>query len=206
MSNDSPAPNPVLPVGYSPLPPGHLANLVSFLEMTERPVTVRAPSDSYRMERMTQSDLGRYRALFRRVGEDWLWFSRLWMADETLSTLLTEPLIEAYALTSEGRDIGFLELDLRRPEECEIVYFGVTPDTIGKGVARDMMDRAIALAWARPIRRLWLHTCHFDHPRALGFYRSSGFKVYKFEVEVHPDPRLTGHSPPDAAPHVPKVG
>ena len=59
---------------------------------------------------------------------------------------------------------------------------------------------------AKPIQRLWLHTCHFDHPKALGFYRSCGFKVYKFEVEVHPDPRLTGHLPRHLAPHVPMIG
>ncbi|HEY1447300.1 MAG TPA: hypothetical protein VGF33_02075, partial [Caulobacteraceae bacterium] len=60
-------------------------------------------------------------------------------------------------------------------------------------------------AWSRPIRRLWVHTCTFDHPSALGFYVRSGFAPYAFMVEVLPDPRLTGQLPPDAAPHVPLI-
>jgi len=200
--------NPVLPAGYSPLPPGHLANLVKFLEMTARPdpASLRALPEGYSLSRMTAADGDAYRALFRRVGEDWLWFSRLHMTDEDLSAILSDPGIEAYALRRDGVDSGILEMDFRESGACEIVYFGVAPDQIGKGVARPMMDQAIKLAWAKPIQRLWLHTCHFDHPKALGFYRSCGFKIYRFEVEVHPDPRLTGHLPRHLAPHVPMIG
>jgi hypothetical protein len=68
------------------------------------------------------------------------------------------------------------------------------------------MDQAIARAWAKPISRFWLHTCNFDHPAALAFYRRSGFTPYKMMAEVMDDPRLTGLLPRDAAPHVPIYG
>ncbi|MEX0368657.1 MAG: GNAT family N-acetyltransferase, partial [Ruegeria sp.] len=42
-----------------------------------------------------------------------------------------------------------------------------------------------------------------DHPRALDFYRRSGFTPVRQEVEVMADPRLNGVLPKDAAPHVP---
>ena len=63
-------------------------------------------------------------------------------------------------------------------------------------------DQALARAWAKPIRRFWVHTCTFDHPAALPFYVRSGFKPYALQIEVHPDPRLTGHLPRDVAPHI----
>lgn len=200
--------NPVLPAGHSPLPPGHLANLVTFLEMKAKPdpASLRALPEGYSLSRMTAADVDAYRALFRRVGEDWLWFSRLHITHEALAAILSNPAIEAYALRRDGVDAGILELDFREPGACEVVYFGVAPDQIGKGLARPLMDQAIALAWAKPILRFWLHTCHFDHPKALGFYKSCGFRIYKFEVEVHPDPRLTGHLPRHLAPHVPMIG
>ncbi len=200
--------NPLLPAGYSPLPPGHLANLVTFLEMTAQPDpgSLRALPHEFSLSRMTAVDREGYRALFRRVGEDWLWFSRLGMPDAELEAILSDPGVEAYALRRDGVDAGILELDFREAGGCEVVYFGVAPDQIGKGVARALMDQAIGLAWAKPIQRFWLHTCHFDHPKALGFYKSCGFRVYKFEVEVHPDPRLTGDLPRHLAPHVPMVG
>jgi hypothetical protein len=34
------------------------------------------------------------------------------------------------------------------------------------------------------------------------FYRRSGFTPYKFAIEVSDDPRLAGHVPEAAAPHV----
>ena len=65
------------------------------------------------------------------------------------------------------------------------------------------MNEALERAWARPIPRMWVHTCTFDHPNALGFYQRSGFRPYQVMVEVHPDPRLTGHLPREASPQVP---
>jgi GNAT superfamily N-acetyltransferase len=98
-----------------------------------------------------------------------------------------------------------LELDFRAENECELVFFGLVREAIGRGVGRFMMDRAIALAWRRPIRRFWVHTCHFDHPAALAFYQRSGFQPYAFMVEIMDDPRLTGVLPRSAAPHVPSI-
>jgi hypothetical protein len=50
---------------------------------------------------------------------------------------------------------------------------------------------------------VWVHTCHFDDPRALAFYQRSGFRPYKCAIEVGDDPRLNGTMRRDAAPHVP---
>jgi hypothetical protein len=67
------------------------------------------------------------------------------------------------------------------------------------------MNSATELAWSKPIRRFWVHTCTFDHPSALSFYLRSGFTPYAFRVEVQADPRLTGALPLTAAPHVPLI-
>jgi hypothetical protein len=69
-----------------------------------------------------------------------------------------------------------------------------------------LMNEALVRAWARPISRFWVHTCSFDHPGALAFYQRSGFRPYQVMVEVHQDPRLTGHLPPEASPQVPLIG
>ena len=67
------------------------------------------------------------------------------------------------------------------------------------------MNRAIERAWSQPIRRFWVHTCTLDSPGAIGFYQRSGFRPYAIEVEVADDPRLSGHLPRTAAPHVPII-
>jgi GNAT superfamily N-acetyltransferase len=196
--------NPALPMGYSAVPKGKLANVVTCLEMVERPVPTAAPHIAGALlERMAAPDLKTYRKLFRLIGEDWMWVSRLVMSDEELLAIINDPLVEVYILLTDGQAAGLLELDFREKNQCELAFFGVVKDAIGTGAGRYLMSQALSIAWAHPIQRLWVHTCHFDHPNALPFYRRSGFKPFAVMVEVTDDPRLTGVFPRTAAPHIP---
>jgi GNAT superfamily N-acetyltransferase len=194
---------PLLTNGYHPLGPGQIANVVTLLEMKARP-TSRAvpPHEDLSLRPLDKSDSDGYLSLFRKVGGGWMWFSRLAMPRNELETILRHPDVGLFALEQAGQDIGILELDFRRQPDCELAFFGVTPDAIGKGAGRYLMSEAISRAWAGPITRFWVHTCSFDHPAAIDFYKRSGFTPYQFMVEVLDDPRLTGLLPRDAAPHV----
>ena len=79
------------------------------------------------------------------------------------------------------------------------------PEATGTGAARFLMEAALDKALTGDARRVWLHTCTFDHPAALRFYQARGFRPYKFAIEVSDDPRLTGHLPETAGPHVPVI-
>ncbi|NIX76159.1 GNAT family N-acetyltransferase [Microvirga sp. c23x22] len=158
--------------------------------------------DGWSLQRLT-GDRDRYRALFRRVGEPWLWFSRITISDEELAAILDDPKVEAYALHDGTADVGLLELDFRVAGEAELGFLGLVPGTIGKGAGRFLMNEAITRAFARPIGRFFVHTCNYDHPSALDFYRRSGFVPYKFAIEVDDDPRVTGALPREAAPQIP---
>lgn len=198
--------DPFTPEGYSQVRPGHIANVVTNLEMVARPAAPPpAWSDGVTLDRMEKPDLDSYRALYRRIGADWLWFSRLVMDDAELAAVLIAENVEIHVLRDGGSDIGVLELDFRMPGECEVTFLGLAAEAQGRGLGRSLMNAAIELAWARDISRLWLHTCTFDSPAALPFYIRSGFRPFSFQVETHPDPRLTGHLPLDAASHVPLI-
>lgn len=146
----------------------------------------------------------KYRALFRRVGEPWIWFSRLVMADAPLIAIIHDPLVEIYAVADpNGIEIGILELDFRQAGACELSFFGLVKELNGKGHGRWLMGHALSLAWRKGVARAWVHTCTLDHPSALGFYRAQGFVPFAQAVETFDDPRLTGILPRDAAPHVP---
>ena len=127
------------------------------------------------------------------------------MSDAELAAIIHAPGIEVYALIADGRDEGLLELDFREPRQCELVYFGVTAPLIGTGAARFLMNRAMERAWSRDVRRVWVHTCTFDHPSAVAFYQRSGFRPFRRQIEVADDPRLDGTAPRDAAKHVPII-
>jgi len=185
--------------GYTDLPPGKLASLVTYLEMRTPPEGYFSTSE-YAVRRVDKPDLTWYRELYRRVGEPWLWFSRLRMSDDELRAIIHHDKVEVFALASNG---GLMEFDCRSMPDIQLTFFGVIPELIGRGAGRAMLQYGIAEQWRHHPQRIWLHTCSHDHPRAVQFYRKAGFVPYKRGIEIADDPRLTGDVPRDAAPEVP---
>ncbi|WP_419825865.1 GNAT family N-acetyltransferase [Sphingomonas sp.] len=186
--------------------PGEVATIVTALEMRERPRPRPLPASPFRLDHWRAPAPARYRALFRRVGAPWLWFSRLVMADDALAAILDDPAVELHAVVdAAGVELGMLELDFREANACELSFFGLVPELTGRGVGRWLMAHALALGWRAGVERMWVHTCTLDHPHALGFYVASGFRPYARAVESFADPRLAGVLPRDAAPHVPLI-
>jgi GNAT superfamily N-acetyltransferase len=157
------------------------------------------------LRRIESPALDWFRELYRRIGEDWLWFSRSRMSDAELAALIRPRSAEIYTLVLDDRDEGVLHLDFVTPGQCELSLFGVTSKLIGSGAGRFLMNRALERAWSQAITRVWVHTCTFDHPRALAFYQRSGFRAFRRQLEISDDPRLDGTTPRGAARHVPII-
>ncbi|MGF9761407.1 GNAT family N-acetyltransferase [Microvirga sp. 0TCS3.31] len=189
--------------GYTDLPPGKIATIVTYLEMRKPPdLPAIRPPESWTLQRI-DDDRPRYRSLFRTVGEPWLWFSRAVLPDDALAAILGDPNVEAFALHDGTGDVGLLELDFRPDGEVELAFLGLVPGFIGQGAGRFLMNEAIRRAFARLMRRFFVHTCTLDSPSALPFYIRSGFTPYRRAIEVADDPRLLGLLPREAAPHIP---
>lgn len=196
----------IIPDGYSDIAPGKTVSVVTHLQMLERPTLRPARSDhQWTFQHITDPDLDAYRDLFRRVGEQWLWFSQARQTDKGLLEALSRPGIENYILAAGENDEGMVELDFRIEGECELSFFGLTGLMVGQGAGRWLMNQVQELVWSRPIKRFWLHTCTLDHPAALPFYIRTGFEPFRRQIEVSDDPRLTGAFPKTAAPQVPLI-
>jgi GNAT superfamily N-acetyltransferase len=151
-------------------------------------------------------DRDAYRALFRAIGENWLWQGRLVVDDERLRAILDAPTTQVHVATRrDGTPVGLLELDFAVPGTAELAYFGLVPGMTGHGHGHWLMAHALRLAWRPGITRVWVHTCDLDHPAALGFYIASGFVPFERAIEIIPDPRLVGIHPPDAAARIPII-
>jgi len=179
---------------------------VTYLELLAPPTPpVVEMKPGWTIRRAEQPDLDWYRSLFRAIGEPWLWFSRLRLSDDELRAIIHHPGVEISALEKDGAAEGLIELDCREWPDVELAFFGVTPALVGTGAGSLLMAYALNSVWSRGARRFWLHTCTLDHPKALGFYRKWGFHPYKREIEVAPDPRLTGEMPLECAPQIPRI-
>ncbi len=192
--------------GYHDLPQGHLAALTTYLRRDLRmlPPPPRWP-DEVGLTRLGPGESARYRALFRAVGSEWLWFGRLRLDDTALAEIIGHPDYLAFALTGPSGDLGLLELDCRDASEPELAYFGLVAGAIGLGLGKMLMAEAVHRAQSRGVGHLMVHTCAFDAPGALAFYIRSGFVPYRRSIETFRDPRLDGTLPREAAAHVPII-
>lgn len=192
------------------VPAGQIATIVTCLEMTAASAPVLPVKSALKLERWSAPvDLARYRALFRAIGQPWLWRGRLVLDNDALAATLNAPALEVYVATRrDGTPQGLLELDFSGTSQCELAYFGLVPELTGRGHGAWLMGHALKRAWAGQagrdgITRVWVHTCDLDHPGALGFYQRHGFRPYERLVEIYEDPRIRGLYPAETAPSVP---
>ena len=190
-------------MSLTPLPEGHVGAVVTYLEMTARPEQGPPPASPLRLQPWPAPDPARYRALFRKVGARWLWYSRLLMDDERLRREMAEVHV---VVDESGGEAGLVELDFRTAGECLIRFLGLVPELAGKGHGDWLFDRTLALAWRPGVERVAVNTCTLDHPAALPAYLKAGFRAYKRAFESFPDPRLAGLVPESSAPQLPLIG
>ncbi|WP_374945063.1 GNAT family N-acetyltransferase [Sphingomonas sp.] len=191
-------------MGLTPVAADHVATVVTSLEMTQRPALRPLPASPLRLVTWQRPAPERYRALFRRVGARWLWYSRLALDDAALVRIVHHPRVSVFAVVDRaGIEVGMVELDVRTAGDCDIAYFGLVPELAGHGHGRWLMAETLARAWTAGVVRVRVNTCTLDHPSALGFYRAQGFAATARTLETFPDPRALGLLPPDAAPQTP---
>ncbi|WP_341533757.1 GNAT family N-acetyltransferase [Polymorphobacter fuscus] len=196
-----------MPAGHSftPVPTGHIATIVTSLEMLA-PLPIGEPRKSaLRLEHWPAPvDRTRYLWLFRQIGAPWLWRGRLVMDADALAAVLDSRTTTVHVATRrDGTPVGLLELDFSVAHTCEIAYFGLVPGMTGNGHGAWLMAHALRMAWVPAVKRVWVHTCDLDHPAALGFYQRHGFVPFERAVEIYPDPRATGLYARDVAPGIP---
>ncbi len=187
------------------LPDGQIAAVVTYLEMAAPPAE-SVPRGTLRLSRVARPEPDAYRALFRKIGAPWLWFSRLAMSDAELEEIIADPKVELFEVAAVEAVVGMLELDFREPGQCEIAFVGLVPQLSGQGHGRWLLAEAVHRAWREGVTRVHVHTCSLDHPAALAAYRRAGFLPVKRAIERFADPRLAGILPADSAPQVPLLG
>lgn len=187
-----------------PVPAGKLAEVVTYLERTTPP-DGPPPAGPWKLRHVTAPDLDWYLGLYRAVGQEWLWYSRLEMPRADVAGILKAPHVRVFALERDGQDVGIGEMSFASEGQTEISFFGVTAPEIGTGAGRWLMHAMLWDAWRAETRRIWLHTCTLDHPNALPFYQARGFRAYKRTLGVYDDPRLTGIYGPDTTGRAPII-
>lgn len=155
-----------------------------------------APLQVVRVE-LASPELNRF--LYATVGARWSWFGRLPWDHARWMAYLDRPELETWVGYVSGAPIGYFELErqdhLETGRAVEIVYFGLLPRFIGKGLGGALLSAAIDRGWqllGDGGGRVWVHTCDLDHPRALANYQARGLAIFRTEqrLEELPDEPL----------------
>src|SRR5690242_2923951 len=169
-----------------PAPEGRWTTTVTiyYLEMTDprtlRPGRAGRGSLDLRRAEIPCPELNRF--LYTAVGGDWYWIDRLsWSYDQWLEYLQRDEL-ETWVAYVSGTPAGYYELERQSGDNVELVYFGLFPQFIGRGLGGALLISAARRAWAMGAARVWVHTCSLDGPNALANYQSRGFRIFKEEV------------------------
>jgi GNAT superfamily N-acetyltransferase len=144
-----------------------------------RPATREVPGARFELRR--PCTLATYRRLYHDVGDHHYWRDRASWTDAQLAEHLARPDITVWEAMVGDESAGFFELCQHPDGAVEVVYFGLMPAFIGRGLGGLMLSRAVTEAWALKPNRVWLHTCTLDSPHALPNYKARGFVPFKTE-------------------------
>jgi hypothetical protein len=153
---------------------------VTFLEMNAKPTALPPPQPRGKVAllRSEKTPTHFYRYLYDTIGNDYYWVDRKKLTPEALGEVIHDPCNLLFILYTDGNPSGMAELDLRKTGSCNISYFGLMPEAIGKRLGFFFLYHTCINAWIQPIQRLTINTCTLDHPRALPLYQRMGFTAY----------------------------
>ena len=123
-----------------------------------------------------------YRKYYYGVGEKYSWLDRMVMPDEELYQKINASNVDIYIFYVQKKVAGYIEF-VKEKSFVEILYFGLMPDFIGKGLGKYFLQWVIAKAWSYQPQWIQLNTCTLDHPNALGTYKKAGFKEVRTEIQ-----------------------
>lgn len=173
--------------------------IVTYLEMTAPATEPVPPMPMGQQLALVMADCpppGWFLYLYRAVGAEWQWTDWLMRPIDELADFVSDPKVTIHTLMTDGWPGGFFMLDARDVEQtgtCDLAYFGLVPEAIGRGLGKWLLATAIRTAWDLPgMQRLTVNTCTLDHPGALGLYQRMGFEAVRRETRAAPLPDPQG--------------
>jgi GNAT superfamily N-acetyltransferase len=155
----------------------------TYVEMTSRDALRpwRVTEDGIAISQCAECSIELFRSLYADVGREYRWVDRLAWSDDDIRGYLADPGVTIWLLRVSGALAGYFELRRDTEGGVEIAYFGLLPAFTGRRLGAHLLTEAVERAWSLGARRVWLHTCTFDHPAALPNYLKRGFTVFKTE-------------------------
>jgi GNAT superfamily N-acetyltransferase len=156
----------------------------TYLEMTSKdelkPKQTTQPIEVKRVE-IPLPELNRF--FYTTVGNQWYWYDRLEWSYAQWKAWVDRPELQTWVMYLSGTPTGYAELE-RQEDTINLVFFGLLPQFIGKGLGGHFLSVVVEKAWESGANRVTLNTCTLDHKSALANYQARGFQIYEQKTET----------------------
>ncbi len=141
------------------------------------------PFNDLYIEKVNPPNFQLNKFFYKEIGKKHKWTDRLIWSDKKWIDYLENNNVNTYILKCDKDLIGYFEQIFYKDElECEIAYFGILEEYIGKQLGGYLLSEAIKISFKIGSKRIWVHTCSLDHKNALQNYLSRGMKIFKSEI------------------------
>ena len=141
------------------------------------------PFNDLSLEKVDPPDFQLNKFFYKEIGKKHRWTDRLVWTDKKWIDYLENSSVCTYTLKHNKNFIGYFEQILDKDNlDCEIAYFGILEEHIGKQLGGYLLSEAIKILFKNGSKRIWVHTCSLDHKNALKNYLSRGMKLFKSET------------------------
>ena len=157
---------------------------VTYLEMNDAPKFDWPKNLKYKLSILLAENFPSWYFLFfyKQVGKKYLWTDWLEKSKEEIDQFVNDKQVLLYTLIKDGLPCGFYMLDYRKKDVCDISFFGLVEEAIGKGLGKYLLKTAILTAWdSGKIKKLTVNTCSLDHKSAIYLYQKYGFKAVDYK-------------------------
>ena len=137
-------------------------------------------SENLTIEEAKKNNFDLNKFFYKQIGKQHQWVDRLIWQDKNWIDYVSKKNLKTYILKQNNDYVGYFELIFDK-NICEIAYFGILKEYIGKGYGGFLLSEALKIGF-KNANRIWVHTCSLDHPNAIENYKSRGMKVFKTEI------------------------
>jgi len=143
---------------------------------------VKKPNSNCEVLMVNPPDFQLNKFFYKQIGSKYKWKDRLIWNDKTWIDYINLPNVKTYVIKEENDLIGYFEQIIEKNKsDCEIAYLGILENYFGKKYGSYLLSEAIKNSFKEGVKRVWVHTCSFDHKNAFKNYLSRGMKVFKSE-------------------------
>ena len=142
--------------------------------------TKAVPSGRFSIKEEDKNNFALNKFFYKQIGKKHEWVDRLIWQDKNWMDYISNKNLKTFVLQKDNDLVGYFELILNN-NNCEIAYFGILEEFIGKGYGGYLLSEALRIGF-KSASRIWVHTCSLDHPNAIENYKSRGMKIFKTEI------------------------